>query len=275
MHLGIITKTYTRPSLSETLDAVVSQGIRHVQLNLLSASLPTIPAALTAAQCEEIRRALDGRRIIHAALSATFNIIHPDPRVRAAAFDGFAVLARSARSLGTRVLTISTGTRDPEDMWRKHPDNSRQDTWRDMLASMSRIAAVAEQYDVTAALEPEQANVIDSAPKARALLDTLGSNHVKILIDAANLLNLTNLARQKFVLEEAFDQLGSDTVLAHAKEYSADGQLGNLALGRGVVDFRLYVSLLRSTSEEIPLIMHGFPEHDVAESIAYLTQLTR
>ena len=110
-------------------------------------------------------------------------------------------------------------------------------------------------------------------PKARSLLDTLQSNRVKVLIDAANLLTLENLPQQDRVLKEAFDLLGRDIVAAHAKEFSADGKLGNAALGKGVVNFSLYVSLLRGAGFENPLIMHGFTEQEAAESLRYLTAI--
>lgn len=269
--LGIFAKTFVRPTLGEVLDAVLQHGMTHVQFNLVSASLASIPSDLSEAQCDAIRHEFDLRGISNAVLSATFNIIHPDDAVREKGFRGFTLLARSAQRLGAETLSISTGTRDRQDMWRKHPDNDSLDAWRDMLAAMSRIAAIAEEHRVTVAFEPEQANVVDSAKKARTLLDTLQSKRVKVLIDAANLLNIGNLAQQDRVLKEAFDLLGADIFLAHAKEFSADGRLGGVALGRGVVDFPLYVSLCKSAGYQGPLIMHGFPEEAVPESLAQLT----
>lgn len=274
MELGIFAKTFARPSLGDALDAVVQHGIAHIQFNLASASLPSIPSILTDAQCDNIRREFEQRSITNAVLSATFNIIHPDETVRAEGFRGFALLARSAKRLGTGTLSISTGTCDPLDMWRKHWRNDSEDAWREMLAAMSRIAAIAEEHRVTVALEPEQANVVDTARKARALIDTLQSKHVKVLMDAANLLNLSNLARQSEVLKEAFDLLAEDLAVAHAKEFTADGRLGGVALGRGAVDFPLFLSLLQGAGYRAPLIMHGFPEDAVAESIAYLKRCT-
>lgn len=232
-----------------------------------------MPSALTGEQCDTIRQEFEHRGVTLNVLSSTFNIIHPDRDVRERGFRAFTLLAHSAKRLGADILSISTGTRDPEDMWRKHPENDSAGAWREMIAAMARMAALAEEHHVTIAFEPEQANIVDSAGKARTLLNTLQSRNVKVLIDAANLLNLSNLARQEQVLKEAFDLLGGDIVAAHAKEFSADGQLGNVALGRGVVNFPLYVSLLERAGFSNPLIMHGFPEQAVPESSACMAKV--
>lgn len=273
MTLGIFNKMFPRPTLGESLDAVAGYGLRHIQFNLSSAALESMPSTLSAAQCASIRGELDARQITNQILSATFNIIHPDPERRETGFARFALLAHSAKSLGTHTLSVSTGTRDPGDMWHEHPDNDSEAAWLDMLRGMARLAAIAGEQDVSIAFEPEQANVVNSAKKARAAIDALESARVKVLIDAANLLNRSNVREQDRVLKEAFDLLGDRIVVAHAKEFSAEGQLGGVALGRGVVDFPLYVALLRGRCPRVPLIMHGFPEAAVAESLAHLGRI--
>ena len=42
MHLGIFAKTFPRPTLEETLDAVVGHGLTHVQFNMSCVGLPTL-----------------------------------------------------------------------------------------------------------------------------------------------------------------------------------------------------------------------------------------
>ncbi len=254
--LGTFSKMFARPTLGETLDAVRSLGIEHVQLN-------TVPSG-------DIRREFESRRMTLAILSATFNIIHPDLENRRAGVERVTQLAKSAKGLGTTILSVSTGTRDAEDMWRKHPQNDSPEAWREMLGAMEELAKIAEEQDVTIAFEPEQANVVDSAQKARELLDALQSKHVKVLMDAANLLNLANLRQQDRVLRNAFDLLGEEIVVAHAKEFSEDGTLGNAVLGSGVIDFPLYTSLLRKLGRPISIIMHGFAESEAPESAQFL-----
>jgi sugar phosphate isomerase/epimerase len=258
MRLGIFSKIFPRASLGETLDAVRSLGISSVQFN---------------GPGEGIREEFERRQIKIEVLSATFNIIHPDPKARRVGFERFATLASSAKELDASILSVCTGTYDLEDMWRKHPKNESSEAWREMVTAMAKLATIAEEHDVTIAFEPEQANVIDSASKARALLDALQSRRVKVLMDAANLLTISNLAQQEWVLKEAFELVGYDIAAAHAKEFSADGTLGQAAIGRGVVDFPLYVSLLGDAGFQNSLIMHGFLESEARESTAYLSQL--
>jgi sugar phosphate isomerase/epimerase len=273
MDFGIFAKIFVRPSLGQVLDAVVERGIRHIQFNLSSAGLPTLPAELQDIQCTAIHEELQERGLAMTAISGTFNIIHPDRHARAQGLERLRVLARASKALGTDLITVSTGTRNPEDLWCGHPENDSPAAWRDMLASMERIARVGEECGVRFAFEPERANVVNSARKARELLDALRSRYVGVLIDPANLLNPDNMHMSRDVLTEAFALVGGDIILAHAKDISATGRSGNLALGKGVLDFAHYFRLLKSVGYELPVIAHGFSETEVAESFAYLRRM--
>ena len=115
-------------------------------------------------------------------------------------------------------------------MWRGHPDNRTPQAWRDMLASIEAALTPAEEHDVTLAFEPEHNNVVDSAAAARRLLDEIRSPCLKVIIDPANLFAGGDLERQAETLHEAFELLGDDLVLAHAKDVRPDGTI--VAAGR-------------------------------------------
>ena len=98
MQLGIFTKTFVRPSLEENLDAVRAHGLRAVQYNLESAGGPSMPAHIEPALCARIRAGLAQRDIALAALSGTFNIIHPDTQERDRGFQRLRQLAVHGRT---------------------------------------------------------------------------------------------------------------------------------------------------------------------------------
>jgi sugar phosphate isomerase/epimerase len=254
--LGIFARTFPRPSLAETLDAVAATGLRVMQFN---------PALMDAGSSpEDVRAAAAERGLATAAVSGTFNMAHPDASARADGARRLAAVIEAAPALGTRIVTLCTGTRDAEDMWRRHPDNDTPEAWHDMRASVEAAVARAEAHGVTLAFEPEHGNVVRSAAAGRRLLDEIRSPHLRVVLDPANLVD--DLDRQGDVLREAFDLLGDDVVLAHAKDVRRDGTL--VAAGRGELDYPLYLSLLRPAG--VPLILHGLAEDEVAGSITSL-----
>ena len=273
MDFGIFAKIFVRPLLGQVLDAVVERGLRHVQFNLSSAGLPTLPAELPDIQCRAIREAFEKRGVAMTAISGTVNIIHPDLHTRAQGLERLRVLARASKALGTDLITLSTGTRNPGDLWTGHPENGSPVAWREMLASMEQITRAGEDCGVRFAFEPEQANIVNSARRARELLDALRSRYVGVLIDPANLLNPENMHISRDVLTETFALVGGEVMLAHAKDISATGVFGNLALGKGVLDFAHYFRLLKSVGCELPVIAHGFSEAEATESLSYLRKV--
>jgi sugar phosphate isomerase/epimerase len=205
-----------------------------------------------------------------AAVSGTWNMIHPDPAVREAGLRRLPALLGAARALGCRVVTLCTGSRDPGNMWQSHPDNQGAAAWADLRAVLEPALAAADQAGVTLGVEPETANVVDSAGRARRLLDDFPGAPLGIVLDPANLLRPGAGPAQATVLQEAFHLLGGRLVLAHAKEWTEDGHGGARAAGAGQLDWDLYLALLRSAGFDGPLILHGFAESAAAASVAFL-----
>jgi sugar phosphate isomerase/epimerase len=173
MYVGIFAKTFSRPDLSATLDAVVASGLDTMQFNMALA--PSTPAA-------DIREETASHGLTMAAVSGTYNLAHPDAAVRADGRRWLADLIATAPTLGTSVVTLCTGSRDPDDMWRRHPDNGTPEAWRDMLESVAAALAVADAHDVTLGFEPEHNNVVDSAAAGRRLLEELRSTQLKVVM---------------------------------------------------------------------------------------------
>jgi sugar phosphate isomerase/epimerase len=270
MRLGIFAKTFARARFEDVLDTVASHGLRYVQFNFSSIGLPTLPEVIAPEITAQVRGQCEARGVTIAGVSGTFNMIDPDERHRRERLGRLAVLAKATRELGCDLITLCTGTRDPEDMWRAHPDNNSPSAWRDLLRSMEEAIAIAEQHDVLLGVEPETGNVVSSTRKARQLLDELHSPRVKIVLDPANLFHRGAVERMRETIEEVFQLLGMDIVMAHAKELAADGTSGNLAPGRGVLDWNFYFGTLARVNFDGPIVMHGLSESDVPEAVRFL-----
>ena len=210
-----------------------------------------------------------------AGISGTFNIIDPDIQRRADCLRRLRILAEACDHLGTHVITLCSGTCDPHNMWRRHPDNDLLQTWREMVSSIREIAHIGEQTGVTMAFEPEVNNVVDSACKGRQLIDEIGSPHLKVVLDGANLFHSGQLPRMRDILDEAIELLGPDIVMAHAKDLARDGDAGDRPAGTGVLDYDFYLSRLQQAGFEGPLIAHGLTQQQVPACAAFLQQKLR
>src|SRR5918994_3645157 len=272
VRLGIFAKTFSRPSPEGVFDALASHDLRETQFNMSVAGLSSLPDEIAPALADRVREAAAERNIALVAVSGTFNMIHPDAEVRRDGLRRLGVLAGACERLGTSTVTLCTGTRDPEDMWRRHPDNARPEAWRDLLATMQEALETAEEHSVTLAFEPETGNVVDSAEKGRRLLDEMRSPRLKVVMDAANLIDAEDparwLSRSEEVLDEAFGLLGGDLVLAHAKDIKRSGEV--VAAGKGDLDYDLYLRYLSEAGYAGPLVLHGLAEEEVAGSVAFL-----
>lgn len=271
MQIGIlIATTFTTGTLEARLDGAKASGLSCVQMSMACAGLPDMPDEIPAGLPARIRKEASARGIAIASATGTFNMCHPDAEHRRAGLRRLRVLAEACPEMGTSAIHICTGTRDPNSMWRYHADNGSAESWRDMAACVREATDTARQANVVLAFEPEMSNVVDSARKARRLLDEIGSPHLKVTIDPANLFHKGELPRMKEILDEAFELVGKDVALAHAKDLDHDGEAGHRPAGQGVLDYDRYLALLRKYQFKGPLLLHGLTVAQVPGCLAFV-----
>jgi sugar phosphate isomerase/epimerase len=268
MRLGIFAKTFERPTVEAVFEAVHAHGLSCVQFNLSCAGLPTLPDALDPAMTARIRAAAAQHHVEMAAISGTFNMIHPDPQAVQLGLSRLRVLAAACRDLGTSVITLCTGSRDAQDMWRWHDDNATPQAWADLLTATEVALQIADEEGVTLAFEPERANVIYSAERGHALLAAMQSPRLKVILDPANIIIPGDPREMDRVIDEAFDLLGEHIVIAHAKDRGADDEFR--AIGEGILNYDRYLHHLQSRAFDGALVMHGFPESYVGSAVRFL-----
>jgi sugar phosphate isomerase/epimerase len=272
VRLGIFAKTFAGNSPGEVLPAAAAAGFSAVQYNMACSGLPSMPDHIPASVAQDVGESAAKSGVSIAALSGTWNMIHPDPAVRSKGHDRLAKLAAAAGAMKTNLITLCTGTRDPEDQWRDHRENRSAAAWKDLLASMEIAIGIAEEYDIYLGVEPELANVINSAPSARRLLDELKSPRLKIILDPANLFETATQEEQRRLVAEAVDLLADSIVMGHAKDRSIAG--GFTAAGRGVLDYPHYIACLRRIQFDGTIVTHGLAASDASGVASFLrTQL--
>ena len=268
MIAGIFSRTYAAKG-EAVFAAIKADDFSAAQLNLSSLGLESLPAALPEELLLKAKADAARQGVQLVGLSGTYNMAHPDAAYRAAQRGKFANVLRAARVMGIGVVTLCTGSRDPNNMWAHHAENNSAEAWRDFRAELDAILQMAA--GLTLAIEPEPGNVVRDAKVARALLDDVKSPQLKIILDAANLLSPEALPRQHDIMAEAFELLGADVVQAHAKDIDAQGRV--VAPGRGVVDLVTFVAGLKRAAFMGPLVAHGFEEADAKAAGIYLNRL--
>jgi sugar phosphate isomerase/epimerase len=281
MNLGVMTTVLPRPSIEAVAEGVRAAGLTAVQLNLDSAGLEPLPEELDQTTARRIGAAFADRGIEVAAVSGTFNAIHPDRAYRTECARRVGRLAGRCSLLGTRVITLCTGTRHPTNMWRHHPDNDHPEAWLEMLETMMTLVEYAEEYGVDLAFEPEVVNVVDTAEKAERLIEAVDSPRLRLVMDPANYFHPDMLPRMQEVLEDVFARVGPHIALAHAKDVRppdpgrdepGHAECVRPAAGTGVLDYTTYVRLLREAGYTGALVMHSLSEAELPASKAYVEQ---
>ena len=269
MELGIFSKTYSG-DLESVFASMRQDGLTSTQFNLTSAGLETMPLTYDPNVITKIKTTAEHYGIHLAALSGTFNMIDPDLNAREDGIQRFRVLCEIAQLLDIKVVSLCTGSKNPKSKWEWDDRNLSPEAWQDLIETTHRLIPMAERYDLILGVETEASNIVNTPQKARLLLDTINNDHLRIIMDGANLFLPHQVNQMKPILKEAFGLLGKDICLAHAKDLGASDSLSFTAAGKGILDFDTYLDLMRKAHYDGPLILHGLSPQQVSASVAFL-----
>lgn len=271
MRVGVFAKTFAADEPLTALSAAADAGFAVAHYNLSCSGIGSLPATVSTEHAAAVAAASAATGVALCGVSATFNMIHPDITVRRRGLVALDAIAGAARTMGTDLVTLCTGTRDPDDMWRHHPANCDPSAWNDLCESLDDALRVAARHDVRLGIEPERANVVATADLARRLVDDLADDRLCIVLDPANLIDPAEPGRQHDLISSAIELLADRIAVAHVKDRRVDGTV--VPPGDGIVDHAHMVAELRRARFDGPLVAHGFGAEHARAASGHLRRL--
>jgi len=223
-----------------------------------------IPGSIEPSTIRAIEKAAQKHDLPVMVINGTFNMAHPDEEIRKTGLQRMKILAQAARELGVKYISLCSGTFNRDSLWAYSPDNDTDDAWNAMYGTMERAVETAEKYGITLAIESEASNVISTPERARRLMDSIGSDKLKMILDCANLFHHGEAHPEnvKSVITRAFEVYGHDIVIAHGKDIREGDGIDFCGTGDGIVDFSLTADLLKQYGYAGDMFLHGIYERE-------------
>lgn len=259
MKLGICSTDFAPTTVDELFRKARGCGFDAMQFSYVSIGMDEIPGEVPAAVTDELNAAAEKYGVEIAAVNATFNLIGRDKQRLARELASMDALCDANRRLGCKLLTLCTGSRSTASMWEWHPDNASPAAWAELRANIRPVVEAARRAGLYLGMETEANNVVSTPAQARRFMDEVGYEKLQVIVDCANLF-APGTARPENVgptLRGAFAQFGGDIVLAHGKDIAESDGIRFAPTGQGIVDYDLFLSLLRRAGYAGPMILHG------------------
>lgn len=223
-----------------------------------------IPGSISPSTIRAIEKAAQKHVLPLMVINGTFNMAHPDEEIRKTGLQRMKILAQAAQELGVKYISLCSGTFNRDSLWAYSPDNDTDDAWNAMYGTMERAVETAEKYGITLAIESEASNVISTPERARRLMDSIGSDKLKMILDCANLFHRGEAHPEnvKSVITHAFEVYGHDIVIAHGKDIREGDGIDFCGTGDGIVDFTLTADLLKQYGYAGDMFLHGIYERE-------------
>ncbi len=186
---------------------------------------------------EEIRGAFRRTGMDCVLLGCYLNLTHPDPEEREKTREIYYAHLAFGKKIGAWMVGTETPAHPASPLAKDAPRS--EEAFRFFLDQVRPIVRRAEEEDMTFVIEPVYGHIISTPERAERALEALKSDHVRIILDAVNLLGLGNLDRRDQVIREAMSRLGDRVALMHMKDYRIEGEkMVSVACGTGSMDYR-------------------------------------
>ncbi len=260
MRLGVRAIYYTRKyPVEQAAQMIADLGLEGVAVPTWYDDYPDYqtrhpamnPAIFPEEASERIRTAFEDAGLATWVMDSYNNISSEDEGVRTAAVEALKGAIEAAPRFGCDAIVTEAGRRNVGGFER-------------CVAALKEAMPLAEEAGVTVCVEPSYLQTVPNSWTMRGLIEEVGSENLKVLLDPANILCYDATARP-------FEVLGEDIVLAHAKDCVVDekGQPTFPAAGEGEVDWTVFFERLMGLGD-VPLIIEYANEENMPRVVEFL-----
>ena len=217
MNIGIRLHDTAPGTLEQRLDYAKAQGFSCAHLALSKAlegfAMADAPRLLAdAALGKRVRAAFSDRGMGCAVLGCYLKLADGDAARLERTQAIYRAHLRFAAKIGAGVVGTETplaGAGDPHS----------EEAFELFLRGVKPVADYAGEVGAILAVEPVCSHVVSTPEKAERMLEALRSDHVKIILDAVNLISSADVDRADAIVAEAIRRLGDRVAVLHMKDF--------------------------------------------------------
>lgn len=262
MQLGIRLHDTKKLPFEERIADVHELGFAcgHLALSKVIDEFPTDDGALTPGLAMYIKKVFAQNDVDIAVLGCYLNLANPNPEKLAKITKRYLAHLRFASLLGCGVVGTETGA--PNETYTAVPECHGEEALRTFIQNLRPVVQYAEKTGVILAIEPVWKHIVYNPARAKRVLEEIASPNLQVILDPVNLLDISNYAQQKEIVEEAIDVLGEDIAMVHIKDFKVEnGKLVSVGAGLGEMD---YTAIMKFIREKKPF-MHVTLENTTPE----------
>jgi L-ribulose-5-phosphate 3-epimerase len=253
MRVGVRAHDFGRKTPDELIEILTAHNIPCIQLALAKSfsKLENDLEKLNPGICFEIGNKFSKAGIQIAILGCYIEPAHPDSDIRLKGIERFKEHIRYAGQLGSYV--VGTETTDLASNGNDHEIANKL-----LQGSMEQMLDSAKSFGVMIGIEPVSGHTLYDAKVTKQFFDQMGSEHLQVIFDPANLMNSENYLDQDYIIAQFFDLLGDKIVAVHAKDFIMDkGKKIEVPLGQGILNHTLIYNKLKELKPSTNVLIEG------------------
>jgi sugar phosphate isomerase/epimerase len=227
------------------------------------------PGVLNLIKANEISAALRDGNIDVTLLGAYFNPVHPDT---AKVESGVAVFKDNftlARLLGGGTVGSETGSLNG-DSWTYHPGNRTPIALKAVTTIFAGLCEAAAVYNVNVGIEGAAGHVCYSVDVLKQVVTDIGSGNLRVIFDYFNFCDDGNKDYLR-ILDEGLSVFPKIHCF-HLKDCTLSGPIKQCAFGKGDMDIRRIVKMIKQYDNDAALILEGTSGDDIPHAVSLLRE---
>lgn len=221
MNIGIRLHDTAPGTLAQRLGFAREQGFSCVHLALSKTipgfSMDDAPELLNDALAEELKALFKAQGLECAVLGCYLKLATTDAEALKRTQDIYRAHLRFARMMDAGVVGTETPLASDAQM-----DADSPEALALFLRCVEPLVRCAEEEGAILAIEPVACHIVNTPQRMERLLDALHSDHVRVILDAVNLLTRDNYADADAIVDEAIRRFGDRVSVLHMKDFTVD-----------------------------------------------------
>lgn len=229
-----------------------------------------------------VKKAFAAADIVIAEVGVWVNPLAPEPDKRRRNLRAIAENLALADELEAACCVTVAGSLDPSHMVGPHRDNFSETTFDAVVQWVKEILNEVKPRRTRLALEMSAWTLMDGPEVYRRLIEAVDHPALAAHLDPANAIrDAHTYCSTAKLLNDCFDILGKWIVSCHAKDIIQGPNpmtvsLGEVPPGKGIMDYRTYLTRIERLSPDLPLIIeHLASEEEYRGAADYIRGVAR